>query len=54
MKKVGEHAATKSFPKVTIYRTAWENPKPNRRIDKIDMVGRKRVPGLLAVTLGRK
>ena len=45
---------TKSFPKVTIYRTAWENPKPDRRIDKIDMVGRKGVPGLLAVTLGRK
>ena len=32
----------------------WENQKPNRRIDKIDMVGRKGVPGLLAVTLGRK
>ncbi|MDP7740578.1 MAG: right-handed parallel beta-helix repeat-containing protein [Lentisphaeria bacterium] len=45
---------TESFPNVTIYRTAWENPKPDRRIDQIDMVGHKGVPGLLAVTLGRE
>ena len=45
---------TNSFPTITIYRTAWPNPKPSQLIVKIEMLGRKGVPGLLAMTVGEK
>ena len=43
-----------SFPQIAIYRTAWPNPKPKLRIEKIEIVGERGIPGLLAVPLGRK
>ena len=45
---------TGSFPKIAIFRMAWPNPQPAARIESIEMIGTRGVPGLLAITLGRK
>jgi len=45
---------TDCFPRINIFRMAWENPQPEKKIKNIEMNGLTGVPGLFSITLGKK